>query len=454
MQPSGVPLSPGDVVGKYVVVRPLGQGGMGLVFEVRHQTLSTRAALKILWTGQALSRELVGRFLTEARASGAIEHPSVVRVLEYDALPNGTPYMLMEFLAGETLQQRLQKTPRLGPECLPLLYQIADTLAFVHGRGIVHRDLKPSNLMLVPDPAVAGGERVKLLDFGIAKILGSAESQSGLVPEVRTADGALLGTPGFMAPELWQGAGAVDEKTDVYALGVIAYQALSGRALFETGDAMALMYQHMTKQPTPLGMLAVDLPEPLLSLVADMLQKDKALRPTMRQVADTLARLIVGSEGRPATVADAVSARTSAAAAGAAAASSPPALAEAVTPQLRQEPASDVEAAATGTTPQEDASARLALTTQSHPDAPTLSGTATAPRAPETPTAPKLQALAQPSQMMGSVALPDDHTLRENPAPSPEPATQRHEPAQTTRAVLLALIALVIAAVAVWLLRG
>lgn len=133
------PLAAGDTVGKYTVIRPLGQGGMGMVFEVKHQTLGTRAALKLLWTGQAINRELAARFLTEARAGGAIEHPGVVRVLEYDVLPSGLPYLLMEFLPGETLSQRLYKSRKLGLAALPILQQIADTLAAVHARGIVHR---------------------------------------------------------------------------------------------------------------------------------------------------------------------------------------------------------------------------------------------------------------------------------------------------------------------------
>ena len=135
------PLAAGDSVGRYTVIRPLGQGGMGLVFEVKHQTLGTRAALKLLWTGQAINRELAARFLTEARAGGAIEHPGVVRVLEYDVLQSGVPYLLMEFLPGETLSQRLQRGRHLGLAALPILQQIADTLAAVHARGIVHRDI-------------------------------------------------------------------------------------------------------------------------------------------------------------------------------------------------------------------------------------------------------------------------------------------------------------------------
>ena len=138
------PLAAGDSVGRYTVIRPLGQGGMGLVFEVKHQTLGTRAALKLLWTGQAINRELAARFLTEARAGGAIEHPGVVRVLEYDVLQSGVPYLLMEFLPGETLSQRLRRYRGAMPESevRRLGWQLASGLAAAHKKTIVHRVMK------------------------------------------------------------------------------------------------------------------------------------------------------------------------------------------------------------------------------------------------------------------------------------------------------------------------
>jgi len=423
------PLAAGDTVGRYTVIRPLGQGGMGLVFEVKHQTLGTRAALKLLWTGQAINRELAARFLTEARAGGAIEHPGVVRVLEYDVLQSGVPYLLMEFLPGETLSQRLQRGRHLGLAALPILQQIADTLAAVHARGIVHRDLKPGNVMLVPDSAVPGGERVKILDFGIAKILAKAKTEADLVPEVQTADGALLGTPAFMAPELWQSSGRADEKTDVYALGVMAYQMLAGRELFEVSDPIALMYQHATRRPTPLSTVALDIPAALSDLVADMLQKEQAQRPTMGAVAQALQGLAaaVGEGARQSRVLPTAGGEASGPA------SVGPASVASVGPGIALAPA----------------------------DARTLDGQLRREESSRLPQSAAQNALPQPSQILSPVGLPEDATLRP-PAPAVveaagvalDAATQRREAPVVRRTLPLLLVALLLLVLALVALRG
>ncbi len=423
------PLAAGDSVGRYTVIRPLGQGGMGLVFEVKHQTLGTRAALKLLWTGQAINRELAARFLTEARAGGAIEHPGVVRVLEYDVLPSGVPYLLMEFLPGETLSQRLQRGRHLGLSALPILQQIADTLAAVHARGIVHRDLKPGNVMLVPDSAVPGGERVKILDFGIAKILAKAKTEADLVPEVQTADGALLGTPAFMAPELWQSSGRADEKTDVYALGVMAYQMIAGRELFEVSDPIALMYQHATRRPTPLSTVVLDIPAPLSDLVADMLQKEQAQRPTMGAVAQALQGIsaALGEGARQSRVLPAAGTEASGPA------SVGPASVASVGPGIALAPA----------------------------DARTLDGQLRREESPPLPQSAALNAMPQPSQILSPVGLPEDATLRP-PAPAVveaagvalDAATQRREAPVVRRTLPLLLVALLLLVLALVALRG
>ena len=423
------PLAAGDSVGRYTVIRPLGQGGMGLVFEVKHQTLGTRAALKLLWTGQAINRELAARFLTEARAGGAIEHPGVVRVLEYDVLPSGVPYLLMEFLPGETLSQRLQRGRHLGLAALPILQQIADTLAAVHARGIVHRDLKPGNVMLVPDSAVPGGERVKILDFGIAKILAKAKTEADLVPEVQTADGALLGTPAFMAPELWQSSGRADEKTDVYALGVMAYQMLAGRELFEVSDPIALMYQHATRRPTPLSTVVLDIPAPLSDLVADMLQKEQAQRPTMAAVSQALQGLAaaLGEGARQSRVLPAAGGEASGPA------SVGPASVASVGPGIALAPA----------------------------DARTLDGQLRREESSRLPQSAAQNAMPQPSQILSPVGLPEDATLRP-PAPAVveaagvalDAATQRREAPVVRRTLPLLLVALLLLVLALVALRG
>ncbi len=297
------PLAIGQEVGKYTVVKLLGQGGMGMVFEVRHKQLGTRAAMKILWTEREITKELASRFLTEARAAAHIDHPGVVKVFEYDQLADGTPYLIMEFLSGQTLGERLEQvatTPArcLGLSGLGLLSQIAATLADIHKRGIVHRDLKPGNIMLVPDSAVAGRERVKILDFGIAKVL-SAEAVGLAAPAVHTRTGAMLGTPHFMSPEQWAGID-VDDKADCYALGVIAYQVLVGRVALDADNPMALMFKHATSAPTPLDQINPALPASLVDLVGRMLRKNKGERPSMSAIETALHQIIQSGQHQPA----------------------------------------------------------------------------------------------------------------------------------------------------------
>lgn len=275
--------------------------------------------------------------------------------------------------------------------------------------------------MLVPDSAVPGGERVKILDFGIAKILAKAKTEAGLVPEVQTADGALMGTPAFMAPELWQSGGRADEKTDVYALGVMAYQMIAGREVFEVSDPIALMYQHATRRPTPLAVAALDIPEPVSALVADMLQKEQALRPTMQSVAATLQRWLESESARPSRMTPAVSAE-------------------------RSGPAPVGPESVAGVLPG---------TALASADQKTLGGAV--PQAEQaTPlSASQAAAVPLPSQILSPVALPEDATLRPSPPVEHEASTQRRElpPASVHRSLPLLVLALLLIVVALVALR-
>lgn len=170
----------GQVLGKYRVVRVIGEGGMGIVFEGERMDIGGRAAVKLLKKELANNEEVSERFFNEARAASCIEHPTIVRVFDYGTLPDGRYFLAMEYIDGETLSSRLHRMGRLPiPEALRLVRQMAAGLTAAHEKGIVHRDLKPANVMLVADAEVAGGERVKLLDFGIAKLLGD-KSKTGL----------------------------------------------------------------------------------------------------------------------------------------------------------------------------------------------------------------------------------------------------------------------------------
>ena len=283
----------GDVIGNYRIVRRIGAGGMGVVYEVVHLRLERRAALKVL-TFAGADPELATRFVNEGRAANVTNHAGVVQIYEYGQLDDGAPWLLMEYIEGQTLEARLAavraRAEGSSIEPLSILYQLAATLAAVHKQGVVHRDLKPTNIILAPDLTRPEGEQVKVLDFGIAKLMGDklrpVPDGRRVAPE--TLIGTFLGTAHYMAPEQCRSAADVDAKADVYALGVIAYELLSGRLPFE-GEAISIVMQKCTQPPPPLAENGQ--PPELVALVTAMLHFNAAERPTMSQVAELLARL-------------------------------------------------------------------------------------------------------------------------------------------------------------------
>ena len=276
----------GSKIGNYKVVRLLGEGGMGRVFEAVHDQIGRRAAIKVLHAQFAHNSEAYTRFLNEARAVNIIQHPGLVNVFEFGQTEDCSPYIVMEFLEGETLADRLASVGRMSLGTLRIARQIASALMAAHAKHIVHRDLKPANVMLVPDPDMPGGERVKVVDFGIAKI--SAEHND---TGYKTRAGAILGTPTYMSPEQCRGAGEVTDKTDVYALGVMIYEMLVGRPPFVAEGGGEIMGMHLFQAPPPLHMLEPTLPLDLVDLVHSMLSKDPDARPSIVQVAHELDRI-------------------------------------------------------------------------------------------------------------------------------------------------------------------
>jgi serine/threonine protein kinase len=261
---------------------------MGAVYEAIQEPIGRRVAVKVLLAQHAQDRDAVARFFNEARAVNLIEHPSIVQVSDYGQAADGTVYLAMEFLRGQTLSDRLATVATDGqrapiPEVVRWATQLSEALAAAHDKSVIHRDLKPSNVMLVQDSAVAGGIRAKLLDFGIAK-LAQGDSRG-------TASGAVFGTPQYMSPEQCAGAGGVDTQTDVYALGVMLFEALAGRLPFIAGTALEYMGQHAFKEPPALSALAPQAPGELQSLVHRMLHKDRSVRPSMREVRSALVSL-------------------------------------------------------------------------------------------------------------------------------------------------------------------
>src|SRR5262245_40910507 len=224
------------MLGQYRVTTTLGRGGMGVVYAAEHALLGRPAAIKVLLPELSQKQDVVTRFFNEARAATAIRHPGIIEIYDFGWTEDGAAFIVMEHLQGETLARRAARARVRWPAALAIARQIAGALSAAHAKGIVHRDLKPDNVFLVPDPEVPGGERIKLLDFGIAKL--AAESSN--TPNV-TRTGSVLGTPTYMAPEQCRGV-AVDHRADLYALGCVIYELCCGRPPYVgegTGDVLA-----------------------------------------------------------------------------------------------------------------------------------------------------------------------------------------------------------------------
>jgi tRNA A-37 threonylcarbamoyl transferase component Bud32 len=269
---------------------------MGAVFEAVQEPIGRRVAVKVLHAKYAQEPQITARFFNEARAVNLVDHPGIVQVSDYGQLPDGTAYLVMEFLKGETLNQRQKQKGRLPlPEIVRLGRQIASALAAAHDKGVFHRDLKPDNIMLVPDPdsEIPGRERAKLLDFGIAKVSqvpepGQDPGQPGVQP--KTSTDVVMGTPRYMAPEQCRGGVQIDDKADVYSLGIMLYELLAGRAPFLGGSGEVLA-MHIYETPTPLREVAPHVPEELAALVHKLIAKKKDDRPAMREVVTLLEQL-------------------------------------------------------------------------------------------------------------------------------------------------------------------
>ncbi len=275
----GDDLQPDTLVGDYKIDREIGRGGMGTVYGARHPVIGKRAAIKVLDAKLCADHEAVDRFVREAQAVNQIGHANIVDIFAIGVLDDGRSYLVMEWLQGETLMERLARAPMSTQETIAILIALTRALEAAHAAGVIHRDLKPENVFLVPEDETF---RVKLLDFGIAKLSTTQPSAN------RTATGMTVGTPLYMSPEQAKGT-AIDGRTDVYSLGILAYAMVCGCTPFETEDsAVEILHAHIRKPPRPPRELSPDLPLSLESLILHMLAKLPEERPDPAEVRQRL----------------------------------------------------------------------------------------------------------------------------------------------------------------------
>jgi serine/threonine-protein kinase len=293
------PLLGQTLAGRYLIHKKLGEGGMGAVYYAQHTVLEKPVALKVLHGEFARKGDLVQRFMQEAKAASRIRHENVIDISDFGSTPEGLVFFAMELLQGHDLHEDIARH-RLGGVRMPwqrsrgIFLQICSALAAAHGQGVVHRDLKPENIYLVE--WLGHRDFVKLLDFGIAKLTEVADGDRKL-----TRTGMLFGTPEYMSPEQARGDN-VDHRVDIYAMGCILYQLVTGRVPFEAENFMGILSMHLTEEPPPIPppvFAEIGAPPGLADVIAKALAKDRNQR---YQTVDDLAnavRTLDGEAPRP-----------------------------------------------------------------------------------------------------------------------------------------------------------
>jgi serine/threonine-protein kinase len=276
----------GQRIGSYIVERELGAGGTGTVYACRHTMIEREVAVKVLHDEQARDPDQVARFFQEAKAAAEIGHPNIIVIIDYGSLetPEGSrTYVMMESLAGQSLDKRLRRGGLSLEDIRHILAQTASALVACHGKGIIHRDLKPSNLFLCErsfDPMF-----VKVLDFGTAKLAAPAPGLR------RTQLGVVIGTPAYMSPEQCEGKGAIDHRSDVYSLGVMLYEMLTG-ALPHDGELGDILIGHLHRTPAPPRERNPNIPPEWEALCLRMMEKPREARfQSITQLAHALEDL-------------------------------------------------------------------------------------------------------------------------------------------------------------------
>ena len=280
------------LLGRYQVQAHIGDGGMGTVYLAEHTTILKKFAIKVLSAELSVRPDHVDRFLREARSASMINHPNVVEITDFGVTPDNQPFFVMEYLQGKDLSQLLGESGSLPwKRVRSIALQICHALQAAHDQGVIHRDMKPGNVVLVKRGNTP--EHVKVLDFGIAKVLGESETK-GL-----TQSGMVVGTPEYMSPE--QGWGQpVDHRGDIYALGVIMYELLTGKIPFSGATMMEILNRHMFEVP---DVKHPNIPEEVGAIILKAMQKDRALRfQSMNELGAAIEA--VGTGASPVTVVD------------------------------------------------------------------------------------------------------------------------------------------------------
>lgn len=267
-------ISPGQVIdGKYRIVRMLGSGGMGAVYEGENVRIRRKVAIKMLHLSVSTQADVVKRFEREAQASALVGSEHICEVLDLGVLADGTRYMVMEYLDGETLTSRIKRHGRLLPhQMVPLLLQMLEALGQAHQAGIVHRDLKPDNVFILPQ---RGGIKdfIKILDFGVSKF-----AQTGGEEMNVTRAGAVVGTPYYMSPEQARGSSAIDARTDVYAMGVLLYQATTGQVPYQAETFNELLFKIVLEVAPPPQTYVTDLDPEFAGIILRAMAREPDLR--------------------------------------------------------------------------------------------------------------------------------------------------------------------------------
>jgi serine/threonine protein kinase len=277
----------GTTLGSYKVLAEIGSGGMGVVYLAEHTLIGRKAAVKLLRAD--MPDEYIERFFLEAKAAATLHHPGLVDVFDFGHSSDGNAYIVMEFLHGESLAERLAREPKLPiPLALTITRSCATALHVAHEQGIVHRDLKPGNIFLIPDNDAPAGLRTKVLDFGIAKLVRDRDSRS-----VKTQSGAVIGTPRYMSPEQCKNARDVDGRSDIYSLGCILYEMLLGVAPFDYDSWAELVGAHIYEEPARPREIDDSIPVDVEILVTKLLEKNPDDRfRSMQDAAQSLEVLL------------------------------------------------------------------------------------------------------------------------------------------------------------------